>query len=213
MNATLRRRLAVAATILVAPALSSCGVNFGAQTDQLYTPADGVNQRDGSVDVLNALLVADEAGAGRFIATLVNNEPETEDELVGIRGAEEASDASVTIGEGETVIPEGGLLNLAEEGAAVIEVNGDPETVRPGFFIALTLTFADAEEVTVEVPVLSPEGPYADLALPGQAEDGDASEVEQEADEEQEATEEDEAAAEETEEAPGGSDESDAEGE
>ena len=44
------RRCIAAATVLVAaPVLSSCGVSFGAQTDQVYNPSAGVADRDGSV--------------------------------------------------------------------------------------------------------------------------------------------------------------------
>jgi hypothetical protein len=82
-----RRSLAVAAAVLAAPVLSSCGVNFDAQTDQVYNPAVGVNDRDGSVDVLNALVVSGSAGSGTVVATLVNNDQEKDDSVRGIAGA------------------------------------------------------------------------------------------------------------------------------
>jgi hypothetical protein len=63
-----RRRLATAALLLAVPALSSCSVSFGAQTDQVYNPSAGVDDRSGSVDVLNALVVSGAAGSGTWPA-------------------------------------------------------------------------------------------------------------------------------------------------
>ena len=73
-HVNVRRSLAVAALVLTAPVLSSCGVGFGAQTDQVYNPAAGVDVHSGSVDVLNALIVSGTDGSGTVIATLVNND-------------------------------------------------------------------------------------------------------------------------------------------
>jgi len=73
VNATSRRSrrsrgLVAVAVLLAVPALSSCGVNFSAQTDQVYTPAEGALNRDGDVDVLNALIVSDQAGEANSAA-------------------------------------------------------------------------------------------------------------------------------------------------
>ena len=45
-----RSRALVAAALLVAPALSSCGFNYA--TDRVDTPGAGVNDREKSVDVV-----------------------------------------------------------------------------------------------------------------------------------------------------------------
>ena len=69
-------RLASAgALVLAAVTLSSCGFNYA--TDKVYTPAEGVNNRDSRVDVLNAAIVATEDGKGTFVASLSNNETPT----------------------------------------------------------------------------------------------------------------------------------------
>ena len=80
-----RRSIAVAAAVVAAPVMSSCGVNFDAQTDQVYNPAVGVNDRSGSVDVLNALIVSKAPGSGTVVATLVNNDEERADESRPLR--------------------------------------------------------------------------------------------------------------------------------
>src|SRR5262245_12506795 len=68
----LRRKLAllVGAFVLAVPVLSACGFNYA--TDREYTPAGGVNNKSGIVDVINAVIVSGEEGSGTFIASLVN---------------------------------------------------------------------------------------------------------------------------------------------
>jgi hypothetical protein len=165
VNATHAKALAVAAAILAVPGLSGCGVSFGAQTDQIYTPTDGENSREGTVDVLHALIVSDTPGSGRFIAGLVNGGDE-DDTLESVQGAGESAEVTVTISGGETSIPANGSLQLAADDAANVEVSGDPEVVSAGMFVRLTLTFQNGEPATVNVPVLAPGEDYADVQLP-----------------------------------------------
>lgn len=157
---TLRRSIAAAAVVLAAPALVSCG--FDAPTDQVYTPAQGVNDRSGSVDVLNALVVSGEDGSGTLIAALVNNDQETDDTLTGVAGAGEDASATVSI-EGEQVdVPAGGLVQLADDGNVSVEAG----RVQPGNFVELQFTFERGETITVKAPVVADEGDYADVPLP-----------------------------------------------
>lgn len=183
----IRRRAAVVATVLAAPALAACSVNFDAQTDQYYTPTDGENAREGTVDILHALIVSDTAGSGRLIAGLSNpgtnrdqpvglepgdsaeESPTGEGEdtaLTGVRGLEESEGVQFSLVEGETTIPSGGLLQLADEGSAVIAVNGDPEQVAPGQYVRVAFSFDNGEEVEVNVPVFPPGTDYADIEIP-----------------------------------------------
>lgn len=157
--------MAAAAALLAVPALSACGVSFDAQTDQVYTPADGENDRSGSVDVLNVLIVSDTPGSGRLIAGLVNNSTSDEDELSGVRGIGEDDSVSFTLGDGETTIPAGGSLQLADEEAAIITASGSEELLAPGTFVRLEMTFEKGEPVTLNVPVLAPGTDYDDLEL------------------------------------------------
>jgi hypothetical protein len=69
-----RVRAAAVAMFLAVPALSSCATNFDAQTDQYYNPTDGTSNREGSVDVLDALIISDQPGSGRLIAALATGE-------------------------------------------------------------------------------------------------------------------------------------------
>ena len=159
---TVRRSIAVAVAVLAAPVLSSCGVNFDAQTDQVYNPAVGVNDRAGTVDVLNALVVSGSPGSGTVVATLVNNDQQKADSIRGIAGAGQDSSVAVQVG-GSRTIPAGGMLNLAEKGK--VTVRG--KQVLPGKFVEITFSFDRGEAVTVDAPVMSADNPdYADIKVP-----------------------------------------------
>ncbi len=161
-HVNVRRSLAVAALVLTAPVLSSCGVGFGAQTDQVYNPAAGVDVHSGSVDVLNALIVSGTDGSGTVIATLVNNDQVNNDTLRGVAGAGKDSSLKVTPG-GATAIPAGGMLNLATDGYIV--ARGD--RVKPGNFVDITFSFDRGQAITLKAPVVDASDPvYKDVKVP-----------------------------------------------
>jgi hypothetical protein len=166
VNATRTKVLTAAAALLALPALSSCGVNFDAQTDQVYTPSDGENSYDGTVDVLNALIVSDSPGSGRFIATLVNNDTSEADTLEGVQGAGDTAEVTFSLEGGETEIPPGGSLQLAGDDAAVVAATGSEELLVAGRFVRLTVTFANGEAAELNVPVMAPGETYQDVELP-----------------------------------------------
>jgi hypothetical protein len=152
-------------TVLALPVLASCGVNFDAQTDQPYTPSDGENFREGTVDVLDALVVSDTPGSGRVIAGLVNKDTSQEDSLTGVQGVGVDQSVEVSLAGGDTTIPAGGLLQLANPDSAVVIVKGDPERLKPGSFVRLAFSFKNAETATMNIPVLAPGEDYGDVDL------------------------------------------------
>jgi hypothetical protein len=157
--------IAAAAVLLAVPALSSCGVNFDAQTDQYYTPSDGENNREGTVRVLDAVIVSDSPGTGRLIAALDNGATE-DDTLTGVRGLEVDQSVDFSFAGGDTTIPADGVLQLADDGAAVVVVSGDPEQVAAGGYVRLAFMFQNGEEAALNVPVLAPDDTYADIEIP-----------------------------------------------
>lgn len=157
-----RRSIAAAAVVLAAPVLSSCGVSFGAQTDQVYNPTVGVDARNGSVDVLNALIVSGTDGSGTVVATLVNNDTQNADTLRGVSGAGSDSNLSVKTA-GSTAIPADGLLNLAQSG----RITARGKRVVPGNFVTITFSFDRGQAITVDVPVVSASNPdYKNIKVP-----------------------------------------------
>jgi hypothetical protein len=149
------------ALTLAAPLLTACAVNFGAQTDQVYTPAVGVNNRDNDVDVLNALIVAEENGTGRLIAGLSNSTRE-EVELTGVAG--DGSDVQFGTDGGDGAVPPRGFLQLADEGAALVSATGEDVVI--GEFVRLTMSFSNGDQVGLNVPVVTPGEDFAEVELP-----------------------------------------------
>jgi hypothetical protein len=152
--------------LAVAPVLASCSFgtsNFDAQTNQFYTPAEGVNERSGGIDVLNALVVADDAGRGRFIAGLVNNSDLTDDALTEVQGSGDYSEIQGSL-ETPIEIVADGFVQLADEGVEPVVLTGDQ--LVPGSFVELTITFEEADAVTVQLPVVPAEDDFQDVEIP-----------------------------------------------
>jgi hypothetical protein len=154
MLTSTRRRLAAGAMALLVPVLGACG--FSEQTDQVYQPAVGSDNRAGSVDVLGAVVVSSLNGEGTFVASLVNNNQDKEDTLVTMTG--DGLEVSLAA---PVKIPAGGLVNLADTGA--VSVTG--EAVQPGKFARLTLTFESGQKTRMNVPVVPYSGDFNDVRL------------------------------------------------
>lgn len=153
MKSPLRRRTTIAA-LLLAPALTACG--FSAQTDQVYQAAVGVNDRSGSVDILNALIVSGTDGSGTFAGTLVNKDT-TEDATL-----ETVTGPGVTASRTTVDVPAAGNARLADSGELTLKGSG----IEPGSFVELTFTFSSGQRTTMKVPVVEATGDYSDVPLP-----------------------------------------------
>ncbi len=145
--------------VLALPLLSSCG--FNKATDRVFTPGEGINNRDGVVDVLSAVVVSAQAGSGTFLASLSNNSSTDENSLEGLAGAGEWQD--LTVDEVDPVdLTARGFANLAEEGG--IHLSGN---FQPGDVVRLTLTFSSGDSVTMNVPVIFACDEYTGLDTSG----------------------------------------------
>lgn len=166
----LRRNVALAtgALVFAVPALSSCAFSY--PTDEIYTPAAGANNRSGSVDVLNGVIVASEDGSGTFIATLSNNNIDEATTLDTISGG--GDDADLTVKPFAAIeIPAGGFVNLADDPA--IKVSG---AFLQGDFVEVVLDFDNGEQTSLKVPVVVNGGEHADLDGPAPAEESPTTE-------------------------------------
>lgn len=147
------RALAVAALLLAAPALSSCGFNLA--TDRINTTQHGATNRDKAVDVLAAVIVAEQPGSGTLSARLVNNASEAT-ELSSIVG----TDLLLSVSEIEpTEIPVGGAVSTADLGDGV-RIDGE---FIAGDFVSLTMTFSNGDKVPLDVPVVKACDEFAEV--------------------------------------------------
>lgn len=149
-----RRTLALGAAGLVATAtLTACGFDY--PTDRINNITAGVDYRDGSVDILNAVVVAKQANTGTFIATFVNGSSSKSIALQSVTGDNTAiSNAQAT----PFTMQPGSLRNLAKDGG--IPVSG---TFSLGQFVNITLSFDDGETANMSVPVVLDDGQWAGL--------------------------------------------------
>jgi hypothetical protein len=155
-----RMRLALASGVLLlaVPALASCGFDY--PTDRVNTVGAGVSDRDGTVDVVGALIVAGQSDSGTLIGALASNDEENPISLVSISGGDDGAlqaDAFEPI----ELSPLGhfNLASLAEEDEG-ITVSGDFDA---GDFVDVTFTFDNDESVSVEIPVMKPCDQYEGL--------------------------------------------------
>ncbi len=152
---SLRRLATLAAALLATITLSACGSLW--PTEVPYNPGVGTNDRTGDVNVLNAVIVSATPGQGSFVATLVNRNEQAADQLLSVEAA------GLTMGGGATPeIAAGGVVNLASAFNG-IPVTGDAKLLKAGTFVRVRLNFKNADQVTVNVPVVTNAGPYSEL--------------------------------------------------
>jgi len=159
-----RRLLAAAFVAATLPALSGCASNFSSPVLQQYNPAVGVDVRHGGVWGMNMLVVLPKSGGqGTLVGALLNKTGHT-DRLVSavVRAEPKQGSLSSTLVRPGTELQPGRLLEMSDP--TTVAVQGD---VTPGLFVDLTLQFERSRAIHTQVPVLPPEGPYAQVPLPG----------------------------------------------
>lgn len=147
MQKTRRSWALAAGVLLLAAPLSSCG--FDNATEREYTQAAGANNRDASVDVLNAVIVSAEEGSGTFVATFVNNDV-SEDGTIeamtpGVDTAQIADFSPITVDPGSHVY-------LGAEGEEGVAVEGE---FGAGAMVPITFELSGGQVVQMTVPVVS----------------------------------------------------------
>ena len=164
----LRRTLAtVAASLALASALAACGFNY--PTDRINNITAGANDRDGTVNVLNAAIVSKDADLGTFVATFVNTSQTQTISVTSITGDGTAV-GQVSV-QPFPINPQG-LVSLSANGG--ITVQG---TFSLGENVTLSIAFDNGETSTLQVPVVADDGQWAglDQATPSPTESPSAS--------------------------------------
>lgn len=157
MNLTVRRSIA-AASVLLVPLLASCG--FSEQTDQVYNPGVGVNDRSSTVDVLAAVVVSGKPGSGSVSATFVNKDDTHGDAVTSIAGS--GKDAAIKVSlPGPVRLKPGGTAKIS----STTPVTATGSAVKSGTFVQLTFTFQRGPATTMQVPVVAHRGDYANVPV------------------------------------------------
>ncbi|WP_232678231.1 hypothetical protein [Nocardioides sp. R-C-SC26] len=158
-----RAAATTAALMLAAAALSSCGFDYA--TDRVNTISAGVNNRDGLVDVLGAVVIAGEDNRGVFAATLVNQvvpevtEPTPAPQV--LTNFEGGTKGGLTVIAPDTpvepiaVAPDS-AVNLFATGGIPVE-----GTFAAGDFVDVVLTFSDGQRTEMSVQVVTPCHQYS----------------------------------------------------
>jgi hypothetical protein len=150
----LRRSLALGAAGLAATAaLTGCGFSY--PTDRVNNPVSGADDRDGTVEILNAAVVAQQPNSGTFVATFVNNSPT---KTIGLQSATGDNTAISTVDAPSFSLRPNAMLNLADKKG--MAVSG---TFALGQFVPITFTFDNGETANLQVPVVADAGQWAGL--------------------------------------------------
>ncbi len=177
MHTRSRRALVAVVAAGLALVLAGCGTGFNAQTSAVYQAAIGTNNRSTDVEVLNALFVKNEDGSATLSAGLVNQALQT-DRLVTVDAATLAGTPVEVTFEGPFSTPARRLAHLGTKPQIVIA--GDE--LFAGQFLNIVMSFVNAGDVEMQVPIVTRTSMYDSVATPAPAE---ATDAEEQADEEQ----------------------------
>lgn len=159
-TSTRSRRAALTAVLCVAAlVLSACASGFGAQTNQIYTAAEGTNERGDIVDVLNALFVANADDTATLSAGLLVSEPD----------GDTLQDVAVTTLTGDDIdaqlvrpvdLTDGELHSTGQDAEVIIRGTN----FGAGDFVHLSLSFSKAGTVELDAPVVARTAVYDGVA-------------------------------------------------
>lgn len=118
-----------------------------------YTPAAGVQTNQDGIKVRNLLLVPD-GDQARMVGTLIASEDDSVTNLTAqpLKPDNEPS-GSASTSSPDLQLPAGEAVSLSDSGATV---TGD---FVPGLLVELTMNFEKSGDVTLLVPVMSPDDP------------------------------------------------------
>jgi copper(I)-binding protein len=148
------RRLLVGAIAILVPALAGCEAGYNAPTLQFHQAADGVSTTRSGINLDDVFVLGPAPGttlpaggqAGVFLSLYTQNS----DQLVSASAPGYAS--SVQLLSGPVTLSPGNLVNLSGPHPQIV-LNGLTNPLSGGETVQLELTFANAGQVTLMVPV------------------------------------------------------------
>lgn len=162
--------MTVLAAVAATAALSGCGTNINAQTQDWYDPTDGAGSNvEESLDgmaVRDVLVVSDGTDA-TVVGTFVN----TGVDIDAVAGIE--VDGSMATLSGDLDVEPAQAVRIGPPGEARAQVDG--VDLEPGVVVPVTITFDTAAAVELDAIVRAADGEYAESGPEGAADDSAAS--------------------------------------
>jgi hypothetical protein len=152
-----RRLVTVFAAVAATAALTGCGTNINAQTQDWYDPTDGTgNTAEESLDgiAIRDVIVVSDGSDAAVVGTFVNTSGEP-DAVAGV----EVDGQSATL-TGDLDVAPSQSLRIGPPGEARAQVDG--ANLQPGAIIPVRISFDNAAEADLSVIVRAPEGQFAD---------------------------------------------------
>jgi copper(I)-binding protein len=155
--------------LLAIPAVTGCEAGLNAPTLEFHSASSGAHTVFNGISISNAFVLAAPSGssvpAGSSASLFVGlfNNGATADTLVGISAPSAAT--SVTIKGGSVALPASSSANLTGPEPAVV-LNGLTRPLSGGQDIPVTLDFAHAGAVTLDVPVEAQSYYYSTYSAP-----------------------------------------------
>lgn len=160
MRVSSRRGLLVAALVCtLAPLAAGCGADFTAGT-RLVRP-DTPEAELGALKIRHPVIVADAEGDRAVLTVAIINEGGQPETLSGV--AVEGAGQVQAAGGTTITIPARGAVFIGSAGGPAITITRQGGKPAPGEFAELTLSFASAGEVRIQVAVRPPTGEFASL--------------------------------------------------
>jgi copper(I)-binding protein len=165
-----RSLLAGAVALLVVPALAGCEAGLNAPTLEFHPASSGAHEVIDGITISNVFVLAAPSGsslpagsrAGLFLGLFNNGS--TSDRLTSVT-LPKGGAASVTITGGSVTVPGNSGVNLTGPSPKII-LNGLSAPLSGGQSIDVTLTFANAGQANLDVPVEPQSYYYASLTQP-----------------------------------------------
>ncbi|MGA7688278.1 MAG: hypothetical protein WCA29_03505 [Jiangellales bacterium] len=170
-----RRLVTVLAAVAATTALTGCGTNINAQTQDWYDPTDGAgNTAEESLNgmaIRDVLIVSDGTDA-TVTGTFVNTSPDVD----AVASIEVDGRSATLIGDLEVAPAQ--AVRLGPPGEARAQVDG--ANIEPGIVVPVTIIFDTAPAAELDAIVRAAEGDYAESGPESAAAEVDEAESTQE---------------------------------
>jgi hypothetical protein len=148
---------------VILPVLAGCEASIKAETQEPYTPGQGVHADTDGLRLRGVVAVSATSGSATLVSTILNDGAANDAlETVRFRGGR------AVLGRSPLSLPAGRIRVLGvdtSQGRATSASLSGP-TLRAGDVVPLTFEFRRAGAVTLNVLVVSREGPFATVPTP-----------------------------------------------